>query len=151
VSDHPAPLVRPLLAGERALWQPLWRDYLTFYKAELPDALYDLTWQRLQDPAEPMFVLGAFVEGKLRGIVHGIYHRSCWTAGDYCYLQDLFVDANARGQGLGRALIAAVVAEARSKGACRVHWLTQEDNATARALYDRLADRTGFIQYRIAF
>jgi GNAT superfamily N-acetyltransferase len=145
----PAPLVRPLRADERATWQPLWRDYLAFYKAALPDAVYDLTWQRLHDPAEPMFVLGAFAEGHLRGIVHGIFHRSCWTAGDYCYLQDLFVHPEARGRGLGAALIEAVAAEARAKGANRVHWLTGEDNAQARVLYDRLSERSGFIQYRI--
>jgi GNAT superfamily N-acetyltransferase len=89
--------------------------------------------------------------GKLTGIVHYLYHRTTWTVGNYCYLQDLFVAETARGLGLGRALIEAVCEKARAEGASRVYWLTQEDNATARALYDKLAERSGFIQYRKIF
>ena len=77
--------------------------------------------------------------------------RSCWTIGDYCYLQDLFVAEGARGRGLGRALILAVEQLARAAGASRLYWLTHETNAVARALYDRLAERSGFIQYRKLF
>ncbi len=141
-------LIRPVGLDERADWEPLWKGYLDFYKASVPKQVYDTTWARLHDPAEPMWLLGAYVEGKLKGIVHYLYHRSCWTVGDYCYLQDLFVAEDARQHGLGRALIEAVYAKARADGASRVHWLTHETNATARALYDTLADRPGFIQYR---
>ena len=111
----------------------------------------DTTWARLHDPAEPMHGLGAEADGRLVGIVHLIVHRSTWTEGPYCYLQDLFTAPESRGRGAGRALIEAVYARARKMRASRVYWLTQEDNATARALYDRLADRTGFIQYRKIF
>jgi GNAT superfamily N-acetyltransferase len=82
------------------------------------------------------------------GIVHFIYHRSTWTAGPYCYLQDLFTAEAARGQGVGKALIEAVYAQAKADGASRVYWLTHETNVAARSLYDKLATRTGFIQYR---
>ena len=82
------------------------------------------------------------------GLVHFIYHRSCWTPGNYCYLQDLFVAEGIRGGGIGRALIEHVYAEAGKAGASRVHWLTQETNYQGRMLYDRIADRSGFIQYR---
>ena len=144
-------LVRPVGENERAAWEPLWRGYLEFYEMKLPPAVIDTAWARLHDPAEPMFVLGAYVDGKLTGITHYIYHRSMWTPGNYCYLQDLFVEKSARGLGLGRALIEAVEAEARKAGASRLHWLTHESNSTARALYDKLADRPGFIQYRKIF
>jgi GNAT superfamily N-acetyltransferase len=144
-------VIRPVGANERAAWEPLWKGYLDFYRASVPKEVYDATWARLHDPREPMHLLGGYVDGRLLGIVHYIYHRSCWTVGDYCYLQDLFVAEQARGHGLGRALIEAVYDEARSAGASRVHWLTMEDNATARALYDTLADRSGFIQYRKLF
>jgi GNAT superfamily N-acetyltransferase len=144
-------LIRPLRLDERADWEPLWKGYLDFYKTTLPRETYDLTWARLHDPAEPMHLLGAYAGGRLCGIVHFLYHRSCWTVGNYCYLQDLFVAEDVRKLGLGRALIEAVYREARAAGASRVHWLTHETNATARALYDTLADRPGFIQYRKVF
>jgi len=143
--------VRPVGAAERSDWEPLWKGYLDFYKASVPREVYDATWRRLHDPVEPMFVLGAYVDGKLAGIVHYLYHRSCWTIGDYCYLQDLFVAEGSRKLGLGRALIEAVYKAAREDGASRVHWLTHDTNITARALYDTLAERPGFIQYRKLF
>jgi GNAT superfamily N-acetyltransferase len=143
--------IRRLRPDERAEWEPLWRGYLDFYKTSVPREVYDTTWARLQDPAEPMGLLGAYVDGKLLGIVHYLYHRSCWTIGNYCYLQDLFVAEDARKLGLGRALIEAVYTVAREEGASRVHWLTHETNDTARALYDTLAERPGFIQYRKLF
>jgi len=144
-------IIRPVQPGERAAWEPLWKGYLTFYETALPDEVTETAWRRLHDPAEPMFVLGAYVEGKLLGIVHYLFHRSMWTIGNYCYLQDLFVAEEARGHGLGRALIEAVYRNAQEVGASRVYWLTQESNATARALYDKLAQRSGFIQYRKIF
>ena len=140
--------IRPVGKAERAAWEPLWKGYLTFYKATLPPEQNDLTWARLHDPAEPMHLLGAYVDGKLEGIVHYLFHRSTWTDGNYCYLQDLFVAEGGRNHGLGRALIDAVYDKAREAGASRVYWLTQESNDTARALYDKVADRPGFIQYR---
>ena len=133
-------LIRHVRADERAAWEPLWKGYQTFYEVALSDEITATTWTRLHDPAEPMFVLGAYLDGKLAGIVHSLYHRSCWTIGNYCYLQDLFVAEAARARGIGRALIEAVAREARSAGASRVYWLTQEGNTTARALYDQVAN-----------
>jgi GNAT superfamily N-acetyltransferase len=140
--------VRAVGSDERAAWEPLWQGYLAFYGATLAPETTDVTWARLHDPEEPMHALGAERDGRLVGIVHYLFHRSTWTVGPYCYLQDLFTAEEARGQGAGRALIEAVYAKAAEAGASRVYWLTQESNATARALYDTLADRPGFIQYR---
>ena len=145
---NPRLVVRALRPDERRSWEPLWQGYLAFYKAAVAPEVTETTWGRLHDPAEPMYVLGAFIDGTLVGIVHYLFHRSTWTIGDYCYLQDLFTAPEARGQGAGRALIEAVYDRAEVAGASRVYWLTQETNATARALYDTLADRPGFIQYR---
>lgn len=151
--DRPAPAsrvtVRPLAASEQAAWLPLWRGYQTFYKVVLSDAVNQQTWERLMDPSEPMHVLGAFdPQGQLLGIVHFLFHRSTWTAGNYAYLQDLFTTQQARGHGVGRALIEAVYTRAREAGASRVYWLTHETNAPGRLLYDKVADNAGFIQYR---
>ena len=94
-------VIRPPRPDERSEWEPLWRAYLDFYRTSVARDVYDATWARLHDPNEPMELLGAYVDGRLRGIVHYLFHRSCWTVGDYCYLQDLFVAAEARGRGLG--------------------------------------------------
>jgi GNAT superfamily N-acetyltransferase len=140
--------VRPLRPDERVAWDPLWQGYLTFYEASLPSTVTEMTWSRLHDPAEPMHGLGAYIDQKLIGIVHYLFHRSTWTIGPYCYLQDLFTAKEARRQGAGRKLIEAVYDCAEQEGASRVYWLTHETNETARTLYDQLADRPGFIQYR---
>lgn len=140
--------IRELVAADRDAWLPLWLGYLTFYKSELSEATTATTWRRLMDAAEPMYALGAFLDGKLVGITHIVYHRSTWTEGNYCYLQDLYTDASARGQGVATALIEAVYARAKSDGASRVHWLTHETNDTARRLYEKIGVRSGFIQYR---
>ena len=139
----------PLEDRHKPEWLPLWKGYQRFYEVDIDGETTDLTWRRLMDPSEPMFVLGAFADGRLVGIVHFLFHRSTWTTGDYCYLQDLFTAPDARGAGVGRALIAAVCDHATAQGASRVYWLTREDNATAIALYEKVALRTGFIQYRI--
>ena len=144
-------VIRPLRPDERAEWEPLWNGYLTFYETSLPKDVSDITWARLHDASEPMFALGAYADEGLVGIAHYLFHRSCWTIGNYCYLQDLFVAQDARGSGAGRALIAAVEKAAREAGASRLYWLTKDDNFSARALYDKVAERSGFIQYRKLF
>jgi len=140
--------VRPFAPEDRKAWEPLWQGYLTFYKADMPAEVTETTWRRLNDPAEPMHGLAALLDGRIVGIVHYLYHRSTWTIGDYCYLQDLFAAEEVRGRGIGRALIEAVYERARAEGASRVYWLTHETNTDARALYDKVASRSGFIQYR---
>src|SRR3954447_3144146 len=143
--------IRPLARSDRAQWEPLWQGYLAFYKTSVPDDVTGTTFARFFDESEPMHALVAERDGAIVAIVHYIFHRSTWTLGPYCYLQDLFTAEHARGHGIGRKLIEAVYARAREQGASRVYWLTQESNATARALYDKLADRSGFIQYRKLF
>jgi GNAT superfamily N-acetyltransferase len=143
--------IRAMTLDERAVWDELWTGYLYFYNTTISQEIKSVTWARLHDPNEPMHLLAASLAGKVVGIAHYLYHRSCWTAGDYCYLQDLFVTAEARGKGVGTELIRGVEAIARASGASRIYWLTKEDNVSARALYDKLADRSGFIQYRKLF
>lgn len=140
--------LRAFDAADFDLWYPLWRGYQDFYRVDIAEDVSRLTWQRLLDPAEPMH--GTFAcEGEVPlGFVHYIEHRSCWTAGNYLYLQDLFTAVPARGKGVGRMLIEHVYSQAREWGCSRVHWLTQETNHVAIGLYDKLADRPGFIQYR---
>ena len=140
--------IRPLAAADRAAWEPLWQGYLTFYKTVLADDITNTTWARLLDPAEPMFVRGAFEGEKLLGIVQCVLHRTSWSQKNICYLQDLFTVPEARGKGVGKALIERIYAEAREGGWFRVYWQTHESNAEAQVLYNKLADRSGFIIYR---
>lgn len=133
-------------------WKVLWDGYNAFYGREGPTALpleiTQLTWQRFQDPAEPVHALVAEQGGELLGLVHYLYHRSTIVQGHNCYLQDLFTSRAARGQGVGRALIEAVYDAARAAGSKRVYWHTQNHNVTARALYDRVGDNPGFMVYQ---
>ncbi|GAB4109485.1 MAG: GNAT family N-acetyltransferase [Roseiflexaceae bacterium] len=141
-------VVRPVELGDRTAWEPLWKGYQQFYKVDLPAEVTETTWQRFHNPAEPVYALVAEREGQLIGVTHYLFHRSTWMLGRSCYLQDLFVAPEARGHGVGRLLIEAVYRAAKVAGAERVHWLTHETNSTAMHLYDRIADRSGFVQYR---
>lgn len=147
-ADTAALAIRPTGAGDRDAWLPLWQGYQAFYKVDLSNAVTDTTWQRLNDPAEPVDGALAWRGAEAVGLVHHIRHRSAWTVGDYCYLQDLFVADNARGLGIGRRLIEHVYAAAKAAGCSRVHWLTHETNTDAMQLYDRIAEKSGFVQYR---
>ena len=135
-----------LTQDDRARWAELWTGYLTFYETVLPPETYDLTWRRLFDGRIHGF--GARdAGGRLIGITHYMYQETAWSAAPMCYLQDLYVDAALRGTGAGRKLIEAVAAAAKAHGAGRLYWLTQDNNAVARRLYDRLAKTRGFIRY----
>lgn len=146
--------VRPLARADYAQWLPLWEAYNAFYGRSGPTALDPaitaMNWQRFFDGYEPMHCLVAEHGGQLAGIVHFLYHRSTTSIAPSCYLQDLFTDPALRGRGIGRMLIEAVYRRAAADGAGRVYWLTHQDDATARRLYDTLAETAGFIVYRKA-
>ena len=145
---YPTTILEP---GDRERWTELWRAYLTFYETELPADIYAATWERIQDPAGSIHALGVRDDsGRLVGITHYLTHAHAWSRADACYLQDLFVDADVRGRGYATALINGVASAAREQGCFRLYWLTQENNVTARRLYDRVAKFTGFIRYDFA-
>lgn len=141
--------VRLVTAADHDDWYALWRGYQAFYKVDIPEETARVAWARVLDPAEPMAAALAFdAAGKAVGLVNYIRHRSFWTVGDYVYLQDLFVDDGVRGRGVGRLLIEHVYEAATAAGCSRVHWLTHETNANAMVLYDRIATKSGFVNYR---
>ena len=150
---NPAPgarllTLRAVSADDHAAWLPLWHGYQAFYRVEIPAATTAVTWARLLDAAEPMHAAIAWQGTRAVGLVHWIMHRGCWSVGDYCYLNDLYAEPDVRGSGVGRALIEHVYEAARQAGCSRVYWLTHESNEVAMRLYDRIADRPGFVQYR---
>ena len=140
--------IRPLAASDRAGWAPLWQGYLTLYRASIASDIRDIPSARLPGGAEPMGGFVAERDGVLIGLVHWVIHRTTWNSRDICYLQDLFTAPEARGSGAGRALIEAVRQMAQARGCFRVYWQTHESNAQAQALYDKVADKSGFIVYR---
>ncbi len=139
--------IRPIKGGDRAQWSALWSGYLRFYRQHLPHEVTDGAFARLIDPSAPLHGLVAQRGETLVGFAHYQFHPTSWSLRDSCYLEDLYVDREARGGGIGRALIRAVYEAADRAGAASVYWLTQEFNADGRALYDTLARRTSFIRY----
>ena len=143
--------VRPVLPADFNGWKPLWDGYNAFYgrsgPAALPDAITQATWQRFFDPAEPVFGLVAERDGHIVGLTHYLFHRSTTKIEPVCYLQDLFTTSEARGQGVGNALIQAVYGQAKLAGVQRVYWQTQVGNEAGRMLYDKVAKHVGFIVY----
>jgi GNAT superfamily N-acetyltransferase len=144
--------IRPIARHDYEQWLPLWDGYNAFYERSGPTALDGeitrTTWQRFFDAYEPVHALVAESDGRLLGLVHYLFHRSTTAIQPNCYLQDLFTSADARGKGVGRALIDGVYERARLAGSPRVYWLTHETNHTARLLYDKVAEDSGFIVYR---
>lgn len=141
--------VRPLRAGDRIEWAEMWTDYLAFYKTSVPDDVYDVTFSRmLGDDPQDFSCLVAESGGRLIGLTHYLFHRHAWKVENTCYLQDLYARPDARGTGVGRALIEAVYSAADAQGAPSVYWLTQDFNETARTLYDRVGKLTPFIRYQ---
>ena len=140
--------VKPLDPADHAAWRQLWTAYLAFYEPSVAETVYDTTWARLfaDGEFEPRGLL-AMLDGKPVGLVHYLFHRSCWSIEGNCYLQDLFSVPAARCKGVDADLIDPVREAACKRGVTNVYWMTHETNATARRLYDRVARRTAFIEY----
>jgi GNAT superfamily N-acetyltransferase len=147
--------IRTVAQGDYAQWLPLWDGYNAFYERSGPTALAPditaMTWSRFFDAYEPVHALVAEQDGKLLGLTHYLFHRGTTAIAPDCYLRDLFTSQEARGKGVGRALINGVYDRAKLAGCPRVYWQTHETNRTARQLYDKVAENSGFIVYRKLF
>lgn len=140
--------VRRLRETDRKSWQPLWEQYLHFYRAEVPADVSDETFARLIEPDSGLVGLVAVgSDDRPVGLAHLVFHASTWAHPPHCYLEDLFVDPSARGSGAAKRLIEATYETARERGAGRVYWLTQQFNGPARSLYDTVARLTSFVVY----
>ena len=141
--------IRALQEKDKSQWLKLWAGYLEFYKSTISSEQTELTWKRLINNEQKMFGFVAETEEGVIGFTHCLFRPSTWTETDYCYLEDLFVDPNIRGKGIGRALMNRVIELAKEKKSKRVYWTTQEFNKTARVLYDSITPVSEFVQYRL--
>ena len=141
--------IRELKETDKDRWLELWAGYLEFYKSNLSPEQTEFTWKRLINNEQKMYGFVAENETGVIGFTHCLFRPSTWTETDYCYLEDLFVDPNIRGKGVGRALMNRVVELAKEKNSKRVYWTTQEFNKTARVLYDSITSVSEFVQYRL--
>lgn len=130
-------------------WLPLWINYQTFYRTKISDEVTKLTWERFLTPDEPVYCAVAKYDGKIVGLVHYVFHRSTWAESNYCYLEDLFVSEEVRGQHIGKQLIEYVQKKAQKNHASRLYWHTHETNLRGQRLYDWVAKKSGMIEYRM--
>jgi GNAT superfamily N-acetyltransferase len=142
--------IRDPRAADEAAWRRLWSGYVAFYEAEVSEAVTAGTWQRLLAPNSDMFGRIAVWQGAIAGFTVCVLHPGSWTLAPVCYLEDLFVDVEARGQGIGHALIEDLVTRARDRGWSRLYWHTRTGNEAARRLYDRFAVADDFVRYRLS-
>lgn len=142
-------IIRDAESRDEAPWRRLWAGYLTFYDVDVPEAVTAYTWERILDPNVPIFCRIAEHDGTVVGFAISTLHPSTWTRDLNCYLEDLFVAADARGRGVGRALIDDLLALARQRGWSRLYWHTNTGNATARRLYDQYIEADDFVRYRM--
>jgi GNAT superfamily N-acetyltransferase len=145
--------IRPVVRSDYDQWLMLWERYNAFNGRAGEKALASditlMTWSRFFDAYEPMYALIAENHGRLVGLTHYIFHHSTTAIQPNCYLQDLFTSEAVRGNGVGQALINGVFDAARRAGTSRVYWLTHESNLKAMQLYDKLAEKSGFVMYRM--
>lgn len=142
-------IVRPITASDKERWLVLWQGYLDFYKTAVAPEQTERTWNRIMDPEFNMKCAVAESDGEVIGFTTYNLQNSTWSPNGHCYLEDLFVDPTVRGQGAGRALIDYVKAYALEMKCSRLYWNTDEDNETARKLYDTYVLESGKRQYRI--
>jgi len=141
--------IRAIEEKDKDQWLKLWAGYLEFYKSTISPEQTELTWKRLINNELKMFGFVAESEEGVIGFTHCLFRPSTWTETDYCYLEDLYVNPNIRGKGIGRALMNKVIEFAKEKKSKRVYWTTQEFNKTARVLYDSFTPVSEFVQYRL--
>jgi GNAT superfamily N-acetyltransferase len=141
-------VIRDIVHADRTAWFRLWAGYNAFYETEVAPQISERTWQRLLDADAALFGRIAEIGGAVVGFSLSVLHEGTWVDAPICYLEDLFVDPAARGQGVGRALIADLVALGKQRGWSRLYWHTREDNP-ARKLYDEFTAADDFVRYRL--
>jgi len=140
--------VRALRPEDYAQWRSLWDGYVSINNHHLDESITTFTWERALNPDSALLCRVAETEGKVIGFALCVLHEGTWTTAPICYLEDLFVDADARGMGAGKALLDALQSEGKNEGWSMLYWMTRQNNS-ARQLYDRYAGVDDFVRYRV--
>jgi GNAT superfamily N-acetyltransferase len=142
-------IIRPIAVQDKAAWHELYVSYLKFYETEPIDSAIEIVWQRLTGEPEIQGLV-AELDGVIVGVTHFHYQLSTWANTFNCYLEDLYVSEETRGQGVAHALIAAVKKLAIEHKCSELFWITKESNQVARKLYDKVAKISDFVRYEIS-
>ena len=143
--------IRDAAPGDEADWRRLWAGYVAFYRVAVSPDVTTTTWGRIIDPATPLFMRVAVLDGHVVGFAICLLHEATWVKEPVCYLEDLFLDEAVRGKGIGKALLDDLVENAKANGWARLYWHTDEGNQTARRLYDKYTEADGHVSYRKSF
>lgn len=142
-------VIRDVAEGDEAAWRRLWAGYTRFYQTDVPESATAATWRRMLDPQAPLFGRLAERDGHIVGFAVCVLHAGTWTVVPICYLEDLYVDPAARGQGVATALIQDLIERGRGHGWSRLYWHTHTGNAAARRVYDKFVKADDFVRYRL--
>lgn len=150
MTQYPTQLeIRPVQAADYAQWLPYWLAYQEFYQVQLSEQTTQRTWMRFLDPDQKLHAAVACDQDQILGLVHYVFHDSTWAENAFCYLEDLYVQPESRGQQVAKQLIEFVQQQAQAQDCARLYWHTQQSNVTAQRLYDWVAKDAALIQYRM--
>jgi GNAT superfamily N-acetyltransferase len=142
--------IRPPQASDRQDWDSLYQGYAQFYQVTQTPEMRERVWSWLHDAAHESQCLMAFdAHGKAVGLAHFRAFARPLSASTGGFLDDLFVDPEARGSQAGTQLIAAIEAVGKERGWSVIRWITADNNYRARSAYDKIATRTAWITYDI--
>jgi GNAT superfamily N-acetyltransferase len=142
--------IRPPTDADRADWDRLYQGYAAFYKVTQTPEMRDTVWSWIMDPAQTTEALIAVnAAGRPVGLAHFRPYARPLSASTGGFLDDLFVDPDARGGRVAAHLITALRDLAQRRGWSVLRWITADDNYRARALYDQLAIKTSWVTYDI--
>ena len=135
-------MIRLIQSKDKERWKKLYIGYADFYKVEMNEKILETVWEWLNDINHELKGITYEADGKIVGLAH---YRKLLSPlkGKYIgYLDDIFVDPEYRGQKIGEKLLNKIKEISKANDWNLVRWQTDEDNSTAKKLYDKVATKT---------
>ena len=135
-------MIREIKLKDKEEWEKLYKGYADFYKVEMNNQILKTVWNWLHNKNHELKGIGYEIDGKIVGLAH--YRKLLRPLkGKYIgYLDDIFVDPKYRGQKIGKKLLDKIKEISKINDWNLVRWQTDEDNFTAKKLYDKVATKT---------